>query len=64
MKMKGKGGQLPKEHSEKAQGKLGHNSNLRYADSEMGNPGELDKRNEGLASYAKKHKSNNDKPYK
>lgn len=48
---------LPKEHSEKAQGKLGHNSNLRYADSEMGNPAELDKRNEGLAAYARKNKS-------
>lgn len=48
---------LPKDHSEKGQGKLGHGSNLRYADSEMGNPGELDKRNEALAAYAKKHKS-------
>ncbi len=57
MKAKKGSAGLPKEHSEKAQGKLGHNSNLRYADSEMGNPGELDKRNEGLASYARKNKS-------
>lgn len=46
---------MPKEHFESGQGKLGHTSNLKYA-SEMGNPKDLDKANEGLANYAKKNK--------
>lgn len=50
-----KGAPMPKDHHEKAQGKLGHTSNLKYA-SEMGNPADLDKNNEGLASYVKKNK--------
>jgi hypothetical protein len=55
---KGKGNAgMPKEHYEKGEGKLGHTSNLRYAESEMGNPQELDRRNSGLASYVKSKKS-------
>jgi len=46
---------MPKEHSEKGQGKLGHTSNIKYA-SEMGNPQDLDRANEGLANYVKKKK--------
>lgn len=47
---------MPKESFEKNQGKLSQTSNLKYA-SEFGNPEELDRHNEGLASYAKKHKA-------
>ena len=46
---------MPKDHFEKDQGKLGHTSNLKYA-TEMGNPGDLDKANKGLADYVKKNK--------
>lgn len=46
---------MPKEHFEKKEGKLGHTSNMKYS-SEFGNPQDLDKANEGLANYAKKHK--------
>lgn len=55
MKKKGSAG-LPKEHSEKSEGKLGHTSNMKYTPSEMGNPQELDKANQALAGYAKKNK--------
>jgi hypothetical protein len=48
-------GSSPKSHFEKEQGKLGHPSGLKYA-SEMGNPKDLDKNNEALASYVKKNK--------
>ena len=48
---------LPKEYSEKEQGKLGHTSNLKYADSEMGNPEELDRRNEALANEVRRKRS-------
>jgi len=44
-----------KSHSEVAQGKLGATSNLKYS-SEMGNPGDLDKRSSGLADYVKKNR--------
>lgn len=46
---------MPKDHFEKSQGKLGHTSNIKYA-SEMGNPADLDKANQGLANYVKKNK--------
>jgi len=46
---------MPSDHHEKDQGKLGHTSNLKYA-TEFGNPKDLDKANEGLASYVKKNK--------
>lgn len=56
---KNKGGMksatMPKDHFEKSQGKLGHTSNIKYA-SEMGNPADLDKANQGLANYVKKNK--------
>lgn len=50
-----RGAKPPSEHFEKNQGKLGHTSNMKYS-SEFGNPADLDKANEGLANYAKKHK--------
>ena len=46
---------MPQEKFERSEGKLGHTSNLKYA-TEFGNPSDLDKANEGLANYAKKHK--------
>lgn len=59
MKKESKGGMrsatMPKKEFERSEGKLGHNSNLKYS-SEFGNPEDLDKNNEGLSSYAKKHK--------
>lgn len=46
---------MPSDHHEKSQGKLGHTCNEKYA-TEFGNPQDLDRANEGLANYAKKHK--------
>lgn len=46
---------LPKEHFERNEGEMGHESNLKYA-SEMGNPKDLDKSTAGLANYVKKNK--------
>lgn len=57
-KMKGGHGyaSMPQDkHTQTMQGKLGHTSNEKYA-TEMGNPKDLDKANEGLANYVKKHK--------
>jgi hypothetical protein len=45
---------FPKKEFEKDQGKLGHTSNLKYA-TEFGNPKDLDKANEDLASYVRKN---------
>lgn len=47
---------MPKDEFSRSEGKLGHTSNMKYG-SEMGNPRELDKNNEALAAYAKKHKT-------
>jgi len=56
MKEKGmRGAKMPSKEFERQEGKLGHTSNMKYS-SEFGNPADLDKNNEGLASYAKKHK--------
>ncbi len=56
MKERGGMASMPQDkHSQKKQGELGHESKLKYA-SEMGNPADLDRANEGLANYAKKHK--------
>ena len=46
---------MPKQEMEKAQGKLGATSQLKYA-AEFGNPGDLDKNSKGLADYVKKNK--------
>ena len=46
---------MPSDHHEKQQGKLGHTSNEKYA-TEMGNPKDLDRANEALASYVRKNK--------
>lgn len=46
---------MPKGEFSRSEGKLGNTSNLKYG-SEMGNPKELDKNNEGLANYVKKNK--------
>ena len=46
---------MPSDHHETNQGKLGHTSNEKYA-SEFGNPKDLDRNNEALASYARKNK--------
>ena len=53
---KNKGFPMPNEKSEKKQ-MQSPGSNLRYADSEMGNPQELDRHSEGLASYVRKNKA-------
>lgn len=46
---------MPMDHFEKDQGKLGHTCNEKYA-TEFGNPKDLDRANEGLASYVRKNK--------
>lgn len=53
-KSQSKHASLPKEHWEKSQPDLG-GANLKYA-SEMGNPEDLTRSNEGLSGYVKKHK--------
>lgn len=45
---------MPAKEFEHDQGKLGHTCNIKYA-SEFGNPKDLDRANEGLASYVKKN---------
>ena len=52
--MKGGHSGLPREHFEKSEGEMGHESNLKYA-GEFSNPHSLDKMTEGLASYVKKN---------
>ncbi len=48
---------MPKEHSEKNEGQLNKPCGLKYAGNDsMNNPQSLDKMNDGLANYAKKHK--------
>lgn len=58
-KKESKGGmrsaKMPSDHHEKAQGEMGHESNLKYA-TEFGNPQDLDKSTKGLADYVKKNK--------
>lgn len=59
MKKKGKGSGnagMPQEGFQKDQGRLTYTSDLKYTPSEMGNPQELSKSTESLASYVKKHK--------
>ena len=46
---------MPGKESEKSEGKLGHTCNEKYA-TEFGNPKDLDRNNEALASYARKNK--------
>ncbi len=59
MKKEGKGGMrsptMPKDHWEKDEGEMGHESKMKYS-SEFGNPQSLDRMTEGLANYTKKHK--------
>ena len=43
------------EHKQSFQGEMGHESKLKYA-SEFGNPEDLDRSTEALASYVKKNK--------
>ena len=44
------------EHKQHAQGKIGHESNLKYTEG-MDNAAKLDKNGEALASFVKKHKA-------
>jgi len=46
---------MPAHQFERNEGKLGHTSNEKYA-TEFGNPQDLDRANEALASYVKKNK--------
>lgn len=46
---------MPSNHFERKEGELGHNCKEKYA-TEFGNPKDLDRANEGLANFAKKHK--------
>ena len=46
---------MPKDHFERSEGELSHESKIKYA-TEMGNPKDLDKSTKGLADYVKKHK--------
>jgi hypothetical protein len=46
---------MPAKEFERMEGKLGHTCNEKYA-TEFGNPKDLDRANEGLASYVKKNK--------
>lgn len=50
-----KGANLPKDHWEKSEGEMGHECKEKYA-SEMGNPKDLDRSTEALASYVRKNK--------
>jgi hypothetical protein len=47
---------MPSDHFEKEQGEMGHECKLKYA-TEFGNPKDLDRSTEGLASYVKKNKA-------
>lgn len=47
---------MPSGHFEKEQGEMGHESKIKYS-SEFGNPKDLDRSTEGLASYVKKNKA-------
>lgn len=46
---------MPKDHFEKKEGALGHQSKLKYTEG-MDNAGKLDQANSALANYAKKNK--------
>lgn len=46
---------MPAKEFERKEGELGHTCKEKYA-TEFGNPKDLDRANEGLASFAKKHK--------
>ena len=46
---------MPSDHHETSQGELGHTCKEKYA-TEFGNPEDLDKANEGLASYVRKNR--------
>ena len=55
-KSKGGTASMPQnEHKQSFQGEMGHESKLKYA-SEFGNPEDLDRSTEALASYVKKNK--------
>ncbi len=43
------------EHKQMMQGEMGHECKIKYA-TEMGNPKDLDRSTEALASYVKKNK--------
>ncbi len=46
---------MPKDHFERNEGQLNPVSGLKYS-SEFGNPQDLDKNSEGLASYVRNHR--------
>jgi hypothetical protein len=46
---------MPGKEFEREQGELGHTCKEKYA-TEFGNPKDLDKANEGLASYVRKNR--------
>jgi hypothetical protein len=49
---------MPAKEFEREQGELGHVCKEKYA-TEFGNPKDLDRANEGLASYVRKNKMKN-----
>lgn len=59
MKKEGKGGmrsaKMPNDHFERNEGEMGHECKEKYA-TEFGNPKDLDRSTEALASYMRKNK--------